>query len=106
MVAPRIGQLNVIRPRELITTSRNLALADVQKHLYNNGSSAYTLTIPASTFTADTEIELACPGTGSFSVLPGSGVTLNGGTVAIVVAAGKGAYLMFYSPNVAWLYGG
>lgn len=83
-----------------------MTAVDAQKHLYNSAATTYTLTVPASIFATDDEVELACPGTGSFNITPGSGLTMNGSTATKTIAAGKGGYMKFYSPTVCWLYGG
>jgi hypothetical protein len=92
-------------PLEL-TASRSLVLSDSGKHLFNNSASVFNIDIPNSVFTVGDELELACPNTGTLTITPLSGVTLNGGAIALTVNTGKGSFLKCYSPASFYLYGG
>jgi len=90
----------------LVTASRNLAATDNLKQLYSTSASNFTLIIQAATFALDDEVEVAADSTGTVTIAAGAGVTINGASTSVVVAAGKGSYLKFRSASSARFYGG
>ena len=90
----------------LITTSRNLVATDNLRQLYSTSGSNLTLTIQAATFTLDDEVEVASDSTGTVTIAAGAGVTINGASTSVVVAAGRGGYLKFRSATAIRWYGG
>lgn len=88
-----------------ITSSRNLAVTDAGRHLYNFGSTDYTLTIPNNTFAPNDEIEIAADSTGLINILAGSGVTINGASAAVCYP-GTAGFLKFRTSAIAQWYGG
>jgi hypothetical protein len=71
-----------------------------------NVASANNLTVPASVFTAGTQILLAQYGAGQTTIVAGSGMTIrsNGGKLKLS-AQYSGATLVFISATEAYLFG-
>lgn len=61
-----------------VTSSRNLATSDVNYVILANSGSAIVLTIPASTFTAGSQITIVRKGSGSVTVTANGSVLFNG----------------------------
>ena len=96
---------------KLITTNRQtasytLVLSDADKLVEMNVGSANNLTVPASVFSAGTQILLAQYGAGQTTVVAGSGMTIrsNGGKLKLNVQY-SGATLVFLSGTEAYLFG-
>jgi hypothetical protein len=99
------------KTNKLITTNRQtasytLVLADADKLVEMNVGSANNLTVPASVFSAGTQILLAQYGAGQTTIVAGSGVTIrsNGGKLKLNVQY-SGATLIFLSGTEAYLFG-
>jgi hypothetical protein len=93
----RVGFIQAARTKNSLSASRFLTILDANLHLFYNGSSAITLTIPASLFPASTEIEIAQLGTGVVTITPDVGVSINGSTSSIVLSQNTVVTLNFYS---------
>jgi hypothetical protein len=96
---------------KLITTNRQtasytLVLSDADKLVEMNVGSANNLTVPASVFSAGTQILLAQYGAGQTTIVAGSGMTIrsNGGKLKLNVQY-SGATLIFLSSTEAYLFG-
>jgi hypothetical protein len=96
---------------KLITTNRQtasytLVLADADKLVEMNVATANNLTVPASVFSAGTQILLAQYGAGQTTIVAGAGVTIrsNGGKLKLNVQY-SGATLIFLSGTEAYLFG-
>jgi hypothetical protein len=96
---------------KLITTNRQtasytLVLGDADKLVEMNVGSANNLTVPASVFSAGTQILLAQYGAGQTTIVAGAGVTIrsNGGKLKLNVQY-SGATLIFLSGTEAYLFG-
>lgn len=96
---------------KLITTNRQtasytLVLSDADKLVEMNVATANNLTIPASVFSAGTQILLAQYGAGQTTIVAGSGMTIrsNGGKLKLNVQY-SGATLVFLSGTEAYLFG-
>ena len=96
---------------KLITTNRQtasytLVLSDADKLVEMNVGSANNLTVPASVFSAGTQILLAQYGAGQTTVVAGSGMTIrsNGGKLKLNVQY-SGATLVFISGTECYLFG-
>ena len=96
---------------KLITTNRQtasytLVLSDADKLVEMNVATANNLTVPASVFSAGTQILLAQYGAGQTTVVAGSGMTIrsNGGKLKLNVQY-SGATLIFISGTEAYLFG-
>jgi hypothetical protein len=99
------------KTNKLITTNRQtasytLVLSDADKLVEMNVSSANNLTVPASVFSAGTQILLAQYGAGQTTVVAGSGMTIrsNGGKLKLNVQY-SGATLVFISGTECYLFG-
>ena len=99
------------KTNKLITTNRQtasytLVLADADKLVEMNVATANDLTVPASVFSAGTQILLAQYGAGQTTIVAGSGVTIrsNGGKLKLNVQY-SGATLIFLSGTEAYLFG-
>ena len=88
------------------TASYTLVASDADKLVEMNVASANNLTVPASTFSAGTQILLAQYGAGQTTVVAGSGMTIrsNGGKLKLS-AQYSGATLVFISATEAYLFG-
>jgi hypothetical protein len=88
------------------TASYTLVLSDADKLVEMNVGSANNLTVPASVFSAGTQILLAQYGAGQTTVVAGSGMTIrsNGGKLKLNVQY-SGATLVFLSGTEAYLFG-
>jgi hypothetical protein len=94
-----------VRSQLQITASRNLAVSDAGRHLYNLGSTDYTLTIPNNTFAPNDEIEIAADSTGFINLAAGAGFTINGASAAVCYP-GTAGFLKFRTSATAQWYGG
>jgi hypothetical protein len=99
------------KTNKLITTNRQtasytLVLADADKLVEMNVATANNLTVPASVFSAGTQILLAQYGAGQTTIVAGSGMTIrsNGGKLKLNVQY-SGATLIFLSGTEAYLFG-
>jgi hypothetical protein len=99
------------KTNKLITTNRQtasytLVLSDADKLVEMNVGSANNLTVPASVFSAGTQILLAQYGAGQTTIVAGAGVTIrsNGGKLKLNVQY-SGATLIFLSGTEAYLFG-
>jgi len=88
------------------TASYTLVAGDADKLVEMNVASANNLTVPASTFSAGTQILLAQYGSGQTTIVAGSGMTIrsNGGKLKLS-AQYSGATLVFISGTEAYLFG-
>jgi hypothetical protein len=88
------------------TASYTLVASDADKLVEMNVGSANNLTVPASTFSAGTQILLAQYGAGQTTIVAGSGMTIrsNGGKLKLS-AQYSGATLVFISATEAYLFG-
>lgn len=88
------------------TASYTLVAGDADKLIEMNVASANNLTVPASTFSAGTQILLAQYGAGQTTIVAGSGMTIrsNGGKLKLS-AQYSGATLVFISGTEAYLFG-
>jgi hypothetical protein len=88
------------------TASYTLVASDADKLVEMNVASANNLTVPASTFSAGTQIILAQYGAGQTTIVAGSGMTIrsNGGKLKLS-AQYSGATLVFISGTEAYLFG-
>ena len=88
------------------TASYTLVASDADKLVEMNVASANNLTVPASTFSAGTQILLAQYGAGQTTIVAGSGMTIrsNGGKLKLS-AQYSGATLVFISATEAYLFG-
>jgi len=103
--------LDAAKTNKLITTNRQtasytLVLSDADKLVEMNVATANNLTVPASVFSAGTQILLAQYGAGQTTVVAGSGITIrsNGGKLKLNVQY-SGATLVFLSGTEAYLFG-
>jgi hypothetical protein len=88
------------------TASYTLVLSDASKLVEMNVASANNLTVPASTFSAGTQILLAQYGAGQTTVVAGSGMTIrSNGAKLKLNAQYSGATLVFISGTEAYLFG-
>lgn len=99
------------KTNKLITTNRQtasytLVLADADKLVEMNVATANNLTVPASVFSAGTQILLAQYGAGQTTIVAGSGMTIrsNGGKLKLNVQY-SGATLIFLSATECYLFG-
>lgn len=99
------------KTNKLITTNRQtasytLVLGDADKLVEMNVATANNLTIPASVFSAGTQILLAQYGAGQTTIVAGAGVTIrsNGGKLKLNVQY-SGATLIFLSASECYLFG-
>ena len=88
------------------TASYTLVAGDADKLVEMNVASANNLTVPASTFSAGTQILLAQYGAGQTTIVAGSGMTIrsNGGKLKLS-AQYSGATLVFISGTECYLFG-
>ena len=88
------------------TASYTLVAGDADKLVEMNVEGANNLTVPASTFSAGTQILLAQYGAGQTTIVAGSGMTIrsNGGKLKLS-AQYSGATLVFISATEAYLFG-
>ena len=88
------------------TASYTLVAGDADKLVEMNVGSANNLTVPASTFSAGTQILLAQYGAGQTTIVAGSGMTIrsNGGKLKLS-AQYSGATLVFISGTECYLFG-
>lgn len=88
------------------TASYTLVAGDADKLVEMNVASANNLTVPASTFSAGTQILLAQYGAGQTTIVAGAGMTIrsNGGKLKLS-AQYSGATLVFISATEAYLFG-
>ena len=88
------------------TASYTLVASDADKLVEMNVASANNLTVPASTFSAGTQILLAQYGAGQTTIVAGSGMTIrsNGGKLKLS-AQYSGATLVFISATESYLFG-
>lgn len=88
------------------TASYTLVASDADKLVEMNVGSANNLTVPASVFSAGTQILLAQYGAGQTTIVAGSGMTIrsNGGKLKLS-AQYSGATLVFISATEAYLFG-
>jgi uncharacterized ubiquitin-like protein YukD len=99
------------KTNKLITTNRQtasytLVLADADKLVEMNVGSANNLTVPASVFSAGTQILLAQYGAGQTTIVAGAGVTIrSNGAKLKLNAQYSGATLIFLSGTEAYLFG-
>jgi hypothetical protein len=83
-----------------------LVASDADKLVEMNVASANNLTVPASTFSAGTQILLAQYGAGQTTVVAGSGMTIrSNGAKLKLNAQYSGATLVFISGTEAYLFG-
>jgi len=88
------------------TASYTLVASDADKLVEMNVASANNLTVPASTFSAGTQILLAQYGAGQTTVVAGSGMTIrSNGAKLKLNAQYSGATLVFISGTEAYLFG-
>ena len=88
------------------TASYTLVLSDADKLVEMNVGSANNLTVPASTFSAGTQILLAQYGAGQTTIVAGSGMTIrSNGAKLKLNAQYSGATLVFISGTEAYLFG-
>jgi hypothetical protein len=88
------------------TASYTLVLSDADKLVEMNVASANNLTVPASTFSAGTQILLAQYGAGQTTIVAGSGMTIrSNGAKLKLNAQYSGATLVFISGTEAYLFG-
>ena len=99
------------KTNKLITANRQnvsyaLVASDADKLVEMNVESANSLTVPASVFSAGTQILLAQYGAGQTTIVAGSGMTIrsNGGKLKLS-AQYSGATLVFISATEAYLFG-
>jgi hypothetical protein len=96
---------------KLITTNRQtasytLVLSDADKLVEMNVATANNLTVPASVFSAGTQILLAQYGAGQTTIVAGAGVTIrSNGAKLKLNAQYSGATLVFLSGSEAYLFG-
>jgi hypothetical protein len=99
------------KTNKLITTNRQtasytLVAGDADKLVEMNVGSANNLTVPASVFSAGTQILLAQYGAGQTTIVAGSGVTIrSNGAKLKLNAQYSGATLVFLSGSEAYLFG-
>jgi hypothetical protein len=88
------------------TASYTLVLGDADKLVEMNVATANYLTVPASVFSAGTQILLAQYGAGQTTIVAGAGVTIrsNGGKLKLNVQY-SGATLIFLSATECYLFG-
>jgi hypothetical protein len=88
------------------TASYTLVAGDADKLVEMNVGSANNLTVPASVFSAGTQILLAQYGAGQTTIVAGAGVTIrsNGGKLKLNVQY-SGATLIFLSATECYLFG-
>lgn len=88
------------------TASYTLVAGDADKLVEMNVATANNLTVPASVFSAGTQILLAQYGAGQTTIVAGSGVTIrsNGGKLKLNVQY-SGATLIFLSATECYLFG-
>jgi len=88
------------------TASYTLVASDADKLVEMNVASANNLTVPASTFSAGTQILLAQYGAGQTTIVAGSGMTIrSNGAKLKLNAQYSGATLVFISGTEAYLFG-
>jgi hypothetical protein len=88
------------------TASYTLIASDADKLVEMNVASANNLTVPASTFSAGTQILLAQYGAGQTTIVAGSGMTIrSNGAKLKLNAQYSGATLVFISGTEAYLFG-
>jgi hypothetical protein len=99
------------KTNKLITTNRQtasytLVLGDADKLVEMNVATANDLTVPASVFSAGTQILLAQYGAGQTTIVAGAGVTIrsNGAKLKLNVQY-SGATLIFLSATEVYLFG-
>jgi hypothetical protein len=99
------------KTNKLITTNRQtasytLVLGDADKLVEMNVATANDLTVPASVFSAGTQILIAQYGAGQTTIVAGAGVTIrsNGAKLKLNVQY-SGATLIFLSSSEAYLFG-
>jgi hypothetical protein len=103
--------LDAAKTNKLIVTNRQtasytLVLADADKLVEMNVASANNLTVPASVFSAGTQILLAQYGAGQTTIVAGAGVTIrSNGAKLKLNAQYSGATLVFLSASEAYLFG-
>jgi len=99
------------KTNKLVTANRQaasytLVASDADKLVEMNVASANNLTVPASTFSAGTQILLAQYGAGQTTVVAGSGMTIrSNGAKLKLNAQYSGATLVFISGTEAYLFG-
>ena len=88
------------------TASYTLVASDADKLVEMNVASSNNLTVPASVFSAGTQILLAQYGAGQTTIVAGAGMTIrsNGGKLKLS-AQYSGATLVFISATEAYLFG-
>jgi len=87
-------------------TTYTLVLADVAKIVTLSNSSAITLTVPPESSVAwptGTTIVLAALGTGTVTISPGSGVTINSAGAAVDIGAQYGVATLLKTGADTWL---
>ena len=87
-------------------TTYTLVLADVAKIVTLSNSSAITLTVPPESSVAwptGTTIVLAALGTGTVTISPGSGVTINSAGAAVDIGAQYGVATLLKTGTDTWL---
>jgi hypothetical protein len=88
------------------TASYTLVASDADKLVEMNVASANNLTVPASTFSAGTQILLAQYGAGQTTIVAGSGMTIRSNGAKLKLSAQySGATLLFISGTEAYLFG-
>jgi hypothetical protein len=88
------------------TASYTLVASDADKLVEMNVASANNLTVPASTFSAGTQILLAQYGAGQTTIVAGSGMTIRSNGAKLKLSAQySGATLVFISGTEAYLFG-
>lgn len=88
------------------TASYTLVASDADKLVEMNVGSANNLTVPASTFSAGTQILLAQYGAGQTTIVAGSGMTIRSNGAKLKLSAQySGATLVFISATEAYLFG-
>lgn len=100
------GKTNKLITANRQTASYTLVAGDADKLIEMNVASANNLTVPASIFSAGTQILLAQYGAGQTTIVAGSGMTIrsNGGKLKLS-AQYSGATLVFISATEAYLFG-
>lgn len=93
------------RPKEEILTSKTLTASDLGKHLYYQGSTPITITVPGG-LTASEEVEITARGTGTVTVTSVTGVNLNGGANSVVLGQHSACVLIFYTSANVGVFGG
>lgn len=93
------------RPKVEIATSMTISASDVGKHLYYQGTTPITITVPTG-LTQFGELEVAQLGTGTVTLSSGSGMLLNGVAANITLNRFTALVVVIYASANAAVYGG